>query len=205
MRFPPGQERKLDPDDMERLGVPPEFWRVTLSGVPDSVHEIVERYIKEFDARFDQSAGLLLLGEEGVGKTSISTLVLKRARMRGYSAMFLALSDLRESIKARLNFSEEKSLLARVKEVEVLAIDHVAASDAGDKFWGEPQLADLVVYRGQRRRLTIITSRLEGAEFGNCFPRLATESRGYLVGVNVTGPNQRLARANALKAAVLGK
>ena len=197
--------RNLKTSDFDRMNLPRDFWRATVNDVPESLRNVVRRYLVNTDEMMKRGAGLFLMGDAGVGKTGIAALILKEARARGYTTYFTALWELRECIKNRVDFEAGVSLLQRCRQVDVLVLDGLGLEDKKDWNLDAHSIEELIRYRGAQRRVTILTTRLGADLLDAEMPGLLTAIQGCMVALRVTGPNMRAERDQELNRVVLGQ
>jgi DNA replication protein DnaC len=79
-----------------RANIPKEFWHVTLDNFDgdSKAMRIVEKYCNKLGEAKENGIGFLFMGPNGVGKTSLCTIILKEAIFRGYSAFFITLPEI---------------------------------------------------------------------------------------------------------------
>lgn len=194
--------RTLVEDDLQRMNLPEDFWRVKVTEVAEQVRPTVERFLFRIEEFLSRGVGLILSGGPGVGKTGIASLVCKEARSRGFTAFFVSVWDLRDGIRSRTMFDDEESVLDRCKDVDVLVIDGLRQSDATEPFFKSRDLEELVAFRNERRRMTVVTTRMGKTEIGS-FGSLADTAQGRLAFVEVIGPNKREQVQKRLQAEIL--
>jgi len=197
--------RALSPPDFERMNLPREFWRAKVHGVQDKLRPTVERYLLRIREMREKGIGLLIHGEAGVGKTSIAALVAKEGRARGYTALFIGVWELRESMRSRLMFEEGTSIQDRCREVDVLVLDALSEADAKETWVNEKFLEELVNYRRSYHRPTIITTRMPPTELKTIMPGLFEATLGALVSLAVVGENLKFRRHDELVQEVFGE
>ncbi len=197
--------RNLVRSDFERMNLPRDFWRATVQDVPEDLRDIVNRYLVNTDAMMKRGAGLLLMGDPGVGKTGIAALISKEARARGYTCYFTTIWELRECVKNRIDFETGMSVLGRCRDVHVLTLDGLDLTDKKDWNFDVHTIEELIRFRAAQRRVTIITTRLGPDVLDAEMPALLTATQGCMVALRVTGPNMRDKRDLELNRVVLGQ
>jgi DNA replication protein DnaC len=196
------QRRALTPADFARMCLPEAHWRAKLQGVQGSVQQVVHNYLFKIESYISRGVGLFIVGEGGVGKTSIAALVAKEARMRGHTVFFTPVYAMREAVKARIEFDSDVSYLKRCRDVDVLVLDDLTLTDLAGF---DARLVDeLVHFRKQSRRLTVITTSELPSALVEKAPRLGESMLGALVTLEVTGPNLNVTNHEALSKEVLG-
>jgi DNA replication protein DnaC len=197
--------RRLDSADLDRMSIPRELWGAKVQNVPESVRDLTRRYLVHIDKMVKRGAGMYLFGPPGVGKSGIAALVCKEACSALYSAYWTSIWELRECIKSRIPFEEDTTVLGRCKAVDVLVLDNLSEEDTKkDYSFGVRDLEELVAHRGGRKRVTIITSRLNHVEMHQKFGALSEVMLGCMVNVNVEGQSLRVAKSEELKKTVFG-
>jgi DNA replication protein DnaC len=197
--------RALSPPDFERMNLPREFWRAKVHGVQEGLRPTVERYLLRIREMREKGIGLLVHGGPGVGKTSIAALVVKEARSRGYTALFIGVWELRESMRSRVMFEEGTSIQDRCREVDVLVLDALSEADAKETWVNEKFLEELVNYRRSYHRVTIVTTRLSAKELKGSMAILFEATVGALVPLAVVGENLKHRRHESLVQEVFGE
>jgi DNA replication protein DnaC len=196
--------RPLEAVDFRRMNLPDEFWRATLDRVPESVRGVVHRYLAHIEKMIAKPAGLLLSGASGVGKSAIAALVCKEARSRGFTCFFGTVWELREAVRNRIPFDDHETLMERVRNVDVLVLDGLRAEDNNEVVLGNRAIQELLMTRGSRRKLSVVTTQLDAAGMRKHFGGLLDSVQGCMVYLPVDGENQRRRRKEELQRAVLG-
>jgi DNA replication protein DnaC len=196
--------RPLAIPDFERMNLPREFWTAKVQHVPEAMREKVNRYLVHLPKMLDRGIGMILSGDTGVGKTGIAALVAKEARSCGYTVFFTTVWELRECVKAKVMFEEATSVLDRCRDVDFLILDGMRPEDAKDFTFDRRSIEELLVTRGARRKVSILTSRMKVRDFQADFPSLIEAVQGCMVFLDVKGPNQRTEKNAELKKTAFG-
>lgn len=152
--------RELTQDDMIRSRIPRRHWKAGLGGVQESVKEVANKYLANLEAMSDKGVGLLLWGANGVGKTSLSVVIGKEYRRRGYSLMFIEAAELKSIVVEREMFDEDQSLWDRAKSVDVLLLDDLGKGVQDSTGFGMRVLDELIRHRNANKRVTFITTNM---------------------------------------------
>lgn len=198
----------LAPYDLERMNLPPEFWRVKPADITHPrTKRVITRYLKHINERFKDGHGMRLYGAAGVGKTSIAAMIAKEARTWKYTVLFMMIWELREAIRSRIQFDENVSIQDRCREVDFLVLDGFVDDDINERLVNALFLEQLITYRGQRGKVTIITTRIGAREFETAKGLSAFDAgtKGYCYPFKVDGDDQRASRVEDMRAKILGE
>jgi DNA replication protein DnaC len=120
--------------------IPIEYWSLNMKDFTGDtrLQQKYEEYVKDIKQSYLSGKSLCLAGQHGVGKTFVSTSILKKACHKGYSCLY---SDLSNVVSVLTTASSEDKFLSR-KElcmVDFLVIDEVdprfiATDNASDLF-----------------------------------------------------------------------
>lgn len=198
------QRRVIGLPDFERMNLPEEFWRTKIQDAPQSVRDVIHRYLFRISEFVEKGAGLLLHGGAGVGKSGIAALAAKEAHARGYTVFFIGVWELREAVRSKLMFDDAASVLDRCRNVDVLVLDNLREEDEKEYMVNARVLEELVSYRKNKKRVTIITTRLSPSELRSKMSGLYDATVGSLVPIAVAGDNLRVQAHQALVNEVLG-
>jgi hypothetical protein len=180
----------LVPEDLRRMNVPEEFWRVTVPAATESTQVALRNYLANFDEFVARGAGMYLWGEPGRGKTGAAVALLKAARERFKTCFFIRAGEFREALQHQHDFDADTSMLDRVRDVEVLVIDSYSATDLKLPYLKLEDLMERVAARGSHRKVTFITSTVSPPLLMQAGPFFETVGT-YIVPVPVTGKNRR--------------
>lgn len=142
---------------------------------------------------------LLLCGDLGVGKTGLEIGLVKKALADGRSALFRPfvelLSDIRATYRSRdAHEPDEAALVNACKETHVLALDDLGAARVTD--WAQERLFEVLNYRYNERRTTILTTNLGPAELAEYVgERICSRILGMSWVYEILGPNLRELRS----------
>lgn len=183
-------KHKLDVDDLRRMNIPEGFWSATLAGVTESARKAVANYEHNFKKLMQAGGGLYLHGLPGRGKTGAAAVLLKFARERFRSGYFVRVAELRDAIKHHQDFDAESMITERVRVVDLLVLDALTSHDLKLPFFRVEDLTELIAFRGERHRPTIITTTISETEMTVADPDFFETVGKYLVSVEVTGENR---------------
>jgi DNA replication protein DnaC len=196
------ERRELVRADLMRMHIPEEHWKARSDRASAEVRPVVERYLRHISRMIAEGASLLIHGPAGVGKTSIAAMIAKEARSTYHTVLFCRIWELREMIRSRVEFDADSTIAERCREVQVLVLDDLREEDARERFFTLSEIQQLVLYRASRRRLTIVTTRLDKSTLTDApLDRFAD----VLLPFAVTGPNQHNERQRKVQQMIHGK
>lgn len=170
--FDASHKRELTPTDYLRAGISERFWDVTLEKIPKTAEyrDVLEAYIKDLDAHLSAGNGLFLVGPHGAGKTGAAVVAAKEFIARGATALFLEEFRLIGTILEGALFDATMSFRERMDDVHLLIVDDLGLAAVSDNLH---VTEEVIKYRFQRRRCTIITTNLTKAAFEARYPTIA--------------------------------
>ena len=145
----------------KRAGIMELWWDKTLEDFKGDkkVLKVVTDYIENIDGNLEHGKGLFFIGNNGVGKTYLTTSILKEAVEQKKTAQFSSLGGLVELFTAGWHSeSEKRRFQTKIRNVEILAIDDVGKEYRGGSGLSEVIFDNLIRYRVQRKKTTVLTS-----------------------------------------------
>ena len=143
------------------LNIPKRFWDADIRQVRQTLDRktlaTLYGYLKDFKTFYRKGVGLLLVGEQGVGKTYIVSAVLKylytKYRIKG---LFTDTKEL--SIKLRESFAEKgaSEIIESLARVPILVLDDLGNEVLTD--WYREILTGLISRRYNEKKVTFITT-----------------------------------------------
>ena len=112
--------------------VPSDFWRIKRSDIDHNEEifdDVILKYISKLNRALAKGYGLILTGDNGVGKTCFISYILVEAIKRGRTAYYTTLPQLEHDIKLGFERSKDESIQKRIDlflTSDFLAIDEVA-------------------------------------------------------------------------------
>lgn len=119
----------------------------------------------------DEHANVVLLGPNGVGKTTLAQNLIQQAVLRGHTARFVTASELLNDLDAQDSSASLTKRLRRYCGPEILAIDEIGYLSYGARH------ADLlfeVVSRRSLKKSTIITTNKSFEGWAEVFPNASS-------------------------------
>lgn len=126
----------------------------------ETIRDIMERYVENIHDMYEDCVNLTFLGNNGNGKTFLSSLLLKNAYRFNYSAKRIVFSSF-----LSLNFKKEKTetdilSIDNTHNVEFLVIDEIGKEVSLNSGANISLLEELLKYREEKGLPTILCSNL---------------------------------------------
>lgn len=118
-----------------------------------------------------QSANIVIVGPNGLGKTMIAKNLLHQAVLRGYSARFTAASDMLHDLAAQDSSTALSRRLRRYITPAILCVDEVGYLSYDARY--ADLLFEVVTRRYQQHRPVILTTNKSFREWNEVFPNAA--------------------------------
>lgn len=180
--------RNLTWNDFRRMNLPAALVAAKHSSAPSNVQEPLLRYIETIDKWILKGVGFIFDGKSRSGKSGCAAILAKAAVSRGRSAFFTRVSELRDAIKYDTPFSDDTSVWNRCRNVDFLVLDNLLPEDATLPYLNASALTDLVTFRGERQRATVLTTQLKPDDLKSpSFGSFIASTSCYLVPLTVAG------------------
>lgn len=139
------------------LGCPVRFCNARLEDydMPPKLSSVLFNYVNNINAMFNDGVGLTLYGNNGNGKTLISSIILREVYRLRYTVRRITLTDF-----INLKFSDETKY-NEYKELDFLIIDEVGKEIFGDKGFNITEFESILRLRETFSLPTIICSNLD--------------------------------------------
>ena len=118
----------------------------------------------------DEAANAVLVGPNGVGKTTVAKNIAYQAIIQGYTVLFTTAGQMLNELAAQDGASALRRRLKRYAQPQLLLIDEVGYLSYSDRH------ADLlfeIISRRYEEKSTLITTNRPFAEWGELFPNAA--------------------------------
>lgn len=195
------EKRPLTTSDMERMQIPPRYYPKEIK--VDLFPEILRAYLREIDTHVVAGRGLLLCGNNGIGKTTFLCAALSEARRYRYTALFVESAAIKDFIFQRTAFDANESMIERMRSVQVLGIDDLGKERADGKGFNEQVFDELLRHRMLHRRVTLISTNVTKAKLPDFLMRSTLEAlRDCVTPLEIDGVNHRVEHAKEARGAL---
>jgi len=108
-------------------GIPKEFWDVEAVAIENNNEclGIIQRYIANLENARRNGLGFLMMGENGVGKTTMATLILAKAIRAGYSVFYISAHDMMDVVFKAFKDDRLAGLLDTKLNSDFVVIDEI--------------------------------------------------------------------------------
>lgn len=189
--------------DMNRANVPPRFWNVKLSEIPEHLEyrDKVRKYLEKMNEMLENGIGLFLYSDENsTGKTSIAVLALKQALRLRRTAYFEESGRLKAALIRAEEFEENIPIERRIRTVDLLVLDDVGKEYRTESGFAENTIESVLRDRSQSMRLTIMTSNLKPNKIEQVYSAdLAALLRETMIPLRISGYDWRALKAEELR------
>ncbi len=195
------QRRQLTEADMKRMRLPKRFWTSEFKRIAQGQPKYaIEKYLRQMGSVISpgepmrRGYGMVLWGENDTGKTSVASLVLKEARRRGFTCLFIRSAQYRSATIEHERFDDAHTVAQRCEDVDLLVLDDFGKESSSEYSTGgsERMFDDLIRGRCSNLKSTIITMNTNPKElearYKLSFVRLISESFAIL---ELVGESQR--------------
>lgn len=119
--------------------IPIEYWDLTINDFAGDARlkQKYAEYIADVKQSYISGKSLCFAGQHGVGKTTIATLVLKRACHKGYTCLY---TDLSNVVSVLTTATSEEKFIARK---ELCMVDFLVIDEVDPRFVSTDQAVDL--------------------------------------------------------------
>ncbi len=118
-----------------------------------------------------QTANIVIVGPNGLGKTMIAKNLLHQAVLRGYSARFTAASDMLHDLAAQDSSTQLARRLRRYTTPSLLCVDEVGYLSYDARY--ADLLFEVITRRYQQHRPVVLTTNKSFSEWNEVFPNAA--------------------------------
>lgn len=122
--------------ELMKAGIVSDYWSLTLADldIDISTKKMVQLYVKNLENAKSRGLGMLLLGANGIGKTSLMAEIGKEAIVNGYSVRYVTLSTYLKAL-----FDKDREAIENIERGEFLLVDELDKkqgkfADAVDSF-----------------------------------------------------------------------
>jgi DNA replication protein DnaC len=119
-------------------------------------------------AFLEQTANVVIVGPNGLGKTMIAKNLLHQAIQRGYTARFTAASDMLHDLAAQDSSTQLARRLRRYTTPTVLCVDEVGYLSYDARY--ADLLFEVITRRYQQQRSLVLTTNKPFGEWNQVFP-----------------------------------
>jgi len=197
-----GQRNRLTADHFLLMRIPRRFWEVKFDQIEPHLQGIIRNYLQNLDDMLDSGSGLLLAGENGVGKTSAACFVAREVRRTGASVFMITAAGLIESVIEKAEV-EDGLVIDRARSVDFLLLDDLGKEHAGKSQFADRVLENLIRERSAAHLTTFVTTNMSIEKLSERYKISMLEvMKETVLPVKVEGENYREAAQKNLSKAL---
>jgi DNA replication protein DnaC len=155
-----------------KANIPKEFWDVENMTVManQECFDLIQKYVDHIENAFENGLGFLMIGENGVGKTTAATMILAKAIRAGHTAFYTTLSDLVDAFYKSVKDDWVVEKLAELLDVDFLVLDEMdkAHMKSGSTFL-QSKLDSILRQRRATVKSTTVISNMTQSELNDLF------------------------------------
>lgn len=187
---------RISATNLSYRGVPREYHNAHIDEYPidEDYKNLFTRYMDNLEVMFEDKINLILYGSNGSGKTYLSSLVIKDAYIKRFSAFR---TTLQRYIDLQFKKNEEGvvELINKIENAEFLVIDEVGKETFDKSQFNIIKLEELLRQRDTIGRPTIICTNLPLEGDGGLYKQYGNSIRDLIEGnfmkVEFTGESNR--------------
>ena len=123
---------------------------------------VIKNYVSKLSDYKISGKGLYIYGTTGTGKSYVACYVLEEALKLGYTSFFCTIEQYKRAL-----FDKDEDYLYNVNESDFILIDDYGREFSDTKGFIDSQVDELLRYRYDRNKATIITSNIPAAGIEN--------------------------------------
>lgn len=176
-----------------------DYWEVDFSNYkgPKDPMKLSKQYLMKLEEMKEKGIGILYVGPNGPGKTTLAMIVLKYLVRARWNVFATSLGELVEVIQQSwkgtdLQKQNAIALQSRCRTTDFLLIDDVGKEHRGQSGFVQTVFDNLIRYRVQHRLPTFLTTNLTKTELeGTYGESVMSLLEGKLLPVVVNGKDHR--------------
>lgn len=174
-----------------------DYWEQDFSTFkgPKGPKDVSIKYLKNLEEMKDRGVGILYVGPNGPGKTTLAMIVMKYLVRANWDVFCTSLGEVVERIQKSWNATTDEShgeFLGYCREANFLFIDDVGKEHRGASGFVQTVFDNLIRHRVQHRSPTFLTTNLTKSELeGTYGESVMSLLEGKLIPVTVDGADYR--------------
>lgn len=208
--------KKLTAMDMQQMHVPDRYWKARYAEITEegksttgktAPRSVAKRFVDNILEFVENGTGLYLHGPNGRGKTCMAVVLLKEARRRGMTGLFVSAASLKRLVVSKTPFSEAETMYERALGVRFLVLDDLGKEVSDNVGFGARVLDELIRHRMGHQMITVITTNMTPdvlkaeADSSKGIVKVSTlhAMKECMIPLELGGPDRRVENARALR------
>ena len=190
----PYRDETLTESYLRYSGVPSKYWNATVDRIQDDKPRgFTNKYLSDVTGFIAKSVGVIIIGDPGVGKTAIASLLAMEALRWKQVVVMITHRDIQDlqAFGSDPKDASGRSKMDRIRTCQLLVLDGFDEDFVSDNKFGPVQLEKLIAQRSGDLLATMVTTRIKATDFQANHGTLWSVMRGSMVGITVTGEDLR--------------
>lgn len=193
---------------LSMIGVPKHFQNISIEDfntfdIQDllDLKSFIKSYLDNLDYNFENNVGLLIRGSNGVGKSMITSLIIKEAYRHRYTSKRLTFMEyLNVYSSATFASGDEKEELEGKFYNDIKAVEFLVLEEVGKETQSKDNrstfhitvLEDCLRYREEKGLVTILCTNMTSQDFSNRYGNsILSIIKGNCISVDIVGTDRR--------------
>jgi DNA replication protein DnaC len=199
------EPRELNDEDFRKMRLPEKYWDREFEDLPSGsdsdknpAKTKIAQALDHLKHMYDKGLGYYIWGQNGVGKTTAGSIILKAYKRRAQTCLFLKSEQIRSSVFEDADFDGDHTLWEWANNVGVLLIDDIGKEyrKEGSDSFSDSKMFDLIRERISNNRPTWITGNPSPDTLRDMYTKSFTTLFGTaLMPVEARGPDLRVKQA----------
>lgn len=182
---------------MYQANIGEDYWSCNFANFegPLKAREVSKKYLDNLGEMKEKGIGLLYVGPNGPGKTTLAMIVMKYLVRAGWNIYCTSLGEVVENIQrgwGNQDDGEASEFIRRCREADFLLIDDVGKEHRGRTGFVQTVFDNLIRFRVQHRKPTFLTTNFTKSELENTYGESAMSLlEGKVLPITVDGKDHR--------------
>lgn len=189
--------KNLTEAHLRRANIGQDYWECDFNNFqgPQKAKMKTVKYLTELAEMKDQGIGILYVGPNGPGKTTLAMIAMKYLVRANWNVFCTSLGEIVENIQkswGNTGEAETSGFIERSRTADFLLIDDVGKEHRGQSGFSQNTFDNLIRYRVQHRLPTFLTTNLTRSELRAIYGESAISLlEGKLHAIIVEGDDHR--------------
>lgn len=185
--------------------IPDSFCDIQPSDIKHNIemfNRVIQKYVKNLKKAKENSYGLILSGNNGVGKTYFISYILKEVIKQGWHAYYTTLPNLDYNLKRSMGDRGLQDRLHKMLQSDFLAIDELGKEyrTGKEESWIVNRFSEIINERNYGGRPTLLASNLTIEKISELYGKsLKSKLKEKFIVVQINGSDYRNVKYEDMK------